>query len=238
MSKTKTISLTLHSDFEKDIRFKLNQLYRLGYTSISIKSKQKNISLIRSLCDDLFLDVVFQQVNSSSCCLKIDVLCSEKDFFMQQERLFNLISLSFQAIKDSELNTVEDLTKKYRKYDNSCRRYVYNSSLGFSSYDMSSLLVHLLMIQTDLSRLASTLRSQKGDEHIIETVSNFFERLKKLYLERNLLGTSALNKNINEFLDGYMTREPIFEPEHYCFLVLRILYSCLVPITGLLMVEM
>jgi hypothetical protein len=159
--KVKSTSIMFKENNEKNIRFTLNELYRQGYDEINVEASGKDvINKVESLVEDLFFEMEVTEKDSNSCVIKMLSESKVEHFDIMLNKMFSIIKDSLDLIEESlrnkdfsDLSDLNPMTKKYRKYDNFCRRFIFTHPKGKESLEYIALFVKLLIIQTDLNRL-------------------------------------------------------------------------------------
>ena len=231
--KKKEISIIIEEDYEKNIRFILNELYRQGYDSIKIKVKdKKTIETIQTLVEGLFFEMDIIKKGEDYCTVE---MLSEPSFDNYQSILKKLIFLIYDSMDSIDnFAQLEKNTKKYRKYDNFCRRYVNINQKGKENFETNSLLVHLLMIQTDLEKLGKHINDATDNDILaFKKIFQFYESTYKSFLDKDLESLGKLNKQINQFILDNRAQKKCTIFLSQCIEISRILYSAIVPMIGL-----
>jgi len=228
--KKKEINIKIENSYQKNIRFLLNELYRQGYDKIKVNVKDsETIKTVQRLVEELFFEMDVITKSENSCMIEMISEPNFENYYTILKKLIFIIQDSMNNILKGNAKEVEKATNKYRKYDNFCRRFVFLNIRGKENFETNSLLIHLLMIQTDLRRLAK----QKANKKMLEEISKYFKEAYTAFFKKNLKDLYRLNKKINSFLEENKKTKKITVSQHQCLEIARILYSAIVPMIGL-----
>lgn len=241
----KEISIELDDSYEKNVRFALNQLYRKGYDRINVTVHDVNsIALIQNLMEELFFEMDVIEKKGKSCVLEMMSQPSMDNYASILKKLIYIIHDSMELIHTSvktkklaQMDDIDGMTRKYRKYDNFCRRFVNVHKKGIENLETNSILIHLLMIQTDLRRFPRYAKKvSAADLALFEEVKKFYISTYTAFFNKNLKALYDNNKKINDFLNkrrSVALTKGMTLWSSQCLQVLRILYSVLVAMIGL-----
>lgn len=233
IKKKKEVSVLVDEEYEKNIRFLLNELYRQGYDKVKIQVKnKKTIEIIQSLVEILFFDMEIMEKTENSCVLEVISEPTLENYNSILKKMIFIIHESMDLLINRKKG-IGNMTNKYRKYDNFCRRYTFSYMKGREGFEMYSLLVHLLMIQTDINRLSENIPKKPTDLNTFKDVAALYKEVYTAFFKRDRQELYNANKKVNAFVLKNIKKGKLSIVAHYAVEIARVLYSSIVPMIGI-----
>lgn len=211
----KEISITLTFEDEPSIRFRLNDLYRMGYDRITINYSSKDqIKQIDRIVTSRLLG--FEKVHDDDKIVIIESITEpsgEKESILLR-RMFLLIKESFQVVnkglKSNDpafLEELSDLSLKVDLYDNFNKRNIFKQRMINAQVNLYwSLYTHLMLIQHSLSHLLEELLKLKKFKlstknlSYLKDIEAYFDEVYEAFFKKDLAAIQRTNLQLNEVL--------------------------------------
>ena len=219
VEKKKEYVLNLTKEKSNLIRVHLNNLYRLGYTKITVSfTNKEQEKVVHKLVDDFLLGFEITGKKKSKLVLENVTEPSSERQKVILRRIFLLVKESFSLLENKmnkfskqSNDEIEDITNKVSRYDNFNRRNIIkNQSLKGKNFFYWELYLQLTLIQFSLYRLNSELSgapiSSKTKESFTKT-SSYFSRLYEDFFSKNEKNISEINEQIHFNLSNEIRKQ-------------------------------
>jgi phosphate uptake regulator len=205
----KKIKISLENKSKRLIRVILNNLYRAGYTEITLINLKKDVEFIENLVTSRLLG--FEVINISEKEVKIKNIAEPnfENFDSILRKIFFIIKQSFQNFDNKE-----SISDKVNLYINYLQRVIINSDkfIRETAHNYYLITTRLLLIQHSLSRInKKPILLNETLELFEEYTKNFFqENMENLIITHNKLSKlihetyiKELEKSKSNFIDNY-----------------------------------
>lgn len=204
----KSISLTLDSEVESDIRTKITNAYRSGFDSININYNSKTqFKTIEEVISKNLLGFEIMPSSKNKCIIENIAEPSTSKYEIIFQKILHMITQLFELTRNNleqnsfeNIEEIEKITRDIQKYDNFCRRAmskkIVHEDKSMQYWQFFSEITHgtrkIFFLNRDCYE--KNIKITKNMIELFNDTSNYFETLKKCYLSKNKEFLSKLHK--------------------------------------------
>jgi len=243
VSNIKESTISLKGIDEKSLSTTLTHLYRSGLSRITLKDVDKEkVDVIESLIDKVLTGMEISKKCDGLCILEVISEPRQENYILLLKKIFFIIQESVSIIlENKELERIDRLTEKAKSHEQFCKRFIANNIKGQEGFEQYTLLSYLIVIQTDLQKMAGMISKEKikiskrTEDDINKLLvifkkvtEGFFEKDTKTLYDTDKFVRATLSANLNAL--STIKEKPLY---HFYLEILRILYSMHMPMIGL-----